>query len=138
PYSQPGACADGRSFSTGAVDMVDPHLRMEQVLRTSLAVDRAFPGDVLATVEAIYTKNRSDFFMENLNLRGPQGVDRYGRVMYGTLGPSGARPALVVDSLPEVMDLRNQSRNHSWSITAQLTKTFSDRLEARAAYAHTV
>lgn len=60
-------------------------------------------------------------------------------MLYGTLGPTGARPALAVrDTLPEVIDLRNQSRNYSWSLTGQLTKRFSNRVEARASYTYSV
>jgi hypothetical protein len=136
PGSQPNACANGRPFTSGAVDLVDHHLRMAEGTRASLAVDRELPWQVVATGEVLYTKSRSDFLLDNLNLRGPQGVDRHGRVMYGTLGSLGARPALVVDSLPEVIDLRNQSHNHSWSVTGQLTKKFTDRLEARASYTY--
>jgi hypothetical protein len=134
----PNACANGKPYTSGAVDLVDRRLRMGEALRASFAVDRQLPWDVVATAEALYTRNRSDFVLVNVNLRGPQGVDRNGRVMYGTLGSTGANPALVVprDSIPEVIDLRNQSRNYSWSLTGQLTKRFSDRLEGRASYTY--
>jgi len=137
---QPNACANGRQYTSGAVDLVDRSLRMGEAVRGSLALDRQLPWDVVATVEGTYTKNRSDFLLVNVNLRGPQGVDRNGRVMYGTLTATGAAsPAAVVpDSLPEVIDLRNHSRNHSWSLTGQLTKRFSTRIEARAAYTYSV
>jgi hypothetical protein len=137
PSFQPNACANGRPYSGGVVDLVDSRLRMGEAVRTSVAVDRHLPWNVVATAEASYTKNRSDFMLVNMNLRGPQGVDRNGRVMYGTLGTTGAKPALV-DTFPEVIDLRNQSRNSSWSITGQLTKTFSDRIEARFGYTRSV
>jgi len=138
PGAQPNACANGKPYSSGGVDLVDRHLRLGEALRASLAVDRELPWDVVATAEAMYTRNRSDFLLVNLNLRGPQGVDRYGRVMYGTVGTTGARSASVVDTLSEVIDLRNQSHNHSWSLTGQLTKRFSNGLEARAAYTYSV
>ena len=135
---QPNACVNGRPYSGGAVDLVDARLRMGEALRTSLAVDRELPWNVVATAEAIYTKTRSDFRLVNMNLRGPQGIDRNGRVMYGTLGPTGvARPALI-DTFPEVIDLRNQSHNSSWSITGQLTKAFSHRVETRLGYTRSV
>ena len=138
PGAQPNACANGKTFSSGVVDLVDRQLRMAETFRASIAVDRELPWDVVATAEGMYTRNRSDFLLVNMNLRGPQGVDRHGRVMYGTLDQLGARPALVVDTLPEVIDLRNQSHNYSWSVTGQLTKRFSNRLEARGAYTYSV
>lgn len=136
---QPDACANGRPYGNGAVDLVDRRLRMAEALRASIAVDRELPWDIVATGEAMYTRNRSDFMLVNLNLRGPQGFDRHGRVMYGALhDTTGARPALATDTFPEVFDLRNQSRNYSWSLTGQLTKRFDDRLEARASYTYSV
>ena len=138
PGSKPNACANGKPYSSGAVDLVDRGLRMGEALRASLAVDRDLPWDVVATAEAMYTRNTSDFMLVNLNLRGPQHIDRHGRVMYGTLGPTGARPVALVDTVPEVIDLRNHSRNYSWSLTGQMTKRFSSGVEARAAYTYTV
>ena len=140
PEFQPTACANGVSYSSGHVDLVDRHLRMGEALRTSFAVDRELPWDLVATAEAIYTRNRSDFMLVNMKLRGPQGFDRHGRVMYGTIEPTGARPAIVAgtDTVPEVIDLRNQSRNYSWSLTGQLSKRFSSGLEARGSYTYAV
>lgn len=135
---KPNACANGTSYASGAVDLVDRRLRLGEAVRASVAVDRELPWDVVATAEAMVTRNRSDFLLVNLNLVGPQGVDRHGRVMYGTLDTDGARPALFGDTLPEVIDLRNQSRNHAWSLTGQLTKRFSNRLEGRVAYTYSV
>jgi hypothetical protein len=100
---QPNACADGKPYASGAVDLVDRGLRMAESVRASLAVDKDLPWNIVATAEAMVTRARSDFVLVNMNLRGPQGMDRQGRVMYGTIGATGARPALVVDTLPEVM-----------------------------------
>jgi hypothetical protein len=135
---QPDACANGKPYGSGAVDLVDRRLRMAEALRASLAVDRELPWNIVATAEAMYTKNRSDFLLTNLNLRGPQGIDRHGRVMYGTLDSRRAIPASVVTAIPEVIDLRNHSRNYSWSVTGQLTKRFSNGLEARGSYTYSV
>ena len=81
---------------------------MTQTLRGSLAYDRRLPWGLLATAEALVTRNISDFVFVNLNLIGPQGIDRRGRVLYGTFRPDGtgvAEPA-VRSSFSEVIDLR--------------------------------
>jgi TonB-dependent receptor-like protein/carboxypeptidase family protein len=139
PALQPQVCPGGRGFSDGPVALVDRNLRMAESFRTSLAIDRLLPLGVTATVEALYSKVRSDFLFVNANLQGPQGVDSHGRVLYGTIDPSGrTRPALVdtrgPDGFPEVIDLRNHSLGYSWSVTAQIDRPFSDRYELRAAY----
>ena len=138
PDLQPQACPDGRGFSDGPVALVDRNLRMAESFRTSLAVDRQLPGGVNASIEALYSRVRSDFLFVNANLRGPQGVDSHGRVMYGTIKPSGvADPALIGNKrFLEVIDLRNHSQGYSWSVTAQIDKAFSDRYELRASYTH--
>lgn len=134
----PQLCPDGRGFLDGPVALVDRNLKMAESFRTSLAVDRHFPRGLNATLEALYSRMRSDFLFVNANLVGPQGVDRHGRVMYGTIEQSGrAQPALIAKGrFPEAIDLRNHSLGYFWSLTAQVDKSFSDGLEMRAAYTH--
>ena len=89
----------------------------------------------MASVEALHTRTLSDFFVANLRLAGPQGVDRHGRVLYGTFDTSGrAIPAYVSNRFPEVLELRNHSNGHPWSVTGRLEKQFGERFEASASY----
>ena len=141
PALQPQMCPNGHGFSDGPVALVDRNLRMAESFRTSLAVERLLPWSVTGTVEALYSKVRSDFLFVNADLQGPQGVDSHGRVLYGTIDSSGKTHPATVDSGrfvgasgPEVIDLRNHSLGYSWSVTAQIDKPFSDRYELRAAY----
>jgi carboxypeptidase family protein len=149
PNHPPTACADGRGFVDGPVNLVDGRLRMAETFRASLAYDRMLPWRVAASVEALYTRPRSDFLFVNVNLAGPQGVDRHGRVLYGTidslgtLTPGRAQPAFVAprerfvgSQGPEVIDLRNHSRGYSYALTGRLEKRFSDRVEMSASYTH--
>jgi hypothetical protein len=138
PALQPQTCPDGRGFSAGPVALVDRNLRMAESFRTSLAVDRHLPWGVNATVEALYSKVRSDFLFVNADLQGPQGIDPRGRVLYGRIEASGrATPALVsAGRFPEVIDLRNHSRGHSWSVTTQVDRPFLERFEMRGSYTH--
>lgn len=136
PAQQPVLCAGGRGFSNGPVALVDRNLKMAELFRSSLAIDRQLPWSVDATVEALYSRVRSDFLFVNANLVGPQGLDAHGRVLYGDIDPFGRGTPKLVQSgrFPEVFDLRNHSLGHSWSVTAQLSKPFSERVEARASY----
>jgi hypothetical protein len=84
----------------------------------------------------LYTRNLADFAFVNLNLAGPQGVDRHGRVLYGTFLPFGNATPAVTTEFSEVIELRNHSRNHSLQLALRLEKRFSDRLEATASYAY--
>jgi hypothetical protein len=58
--------------------------------------------------------------------------------MYGSIDPSGRAQPVFHDRgrFPEVFEIRNHSRGHSWSMTAQLEKPFSEHLEMRASYTY--
>jgi hypothetical protein len=136
----PAACASGPGLTEtprGDVDLLDSRLRLAQILRASVAYDRQIPWDLLITGEVLLTRNISDFVFVNLNLAGPQGVDRHGRVLYGgPIGPSGqAAPALRSD-FSEVIDLQNTSRNRSYQVLARLEKQFSRGSGAIASYTY--
>src|SRR2546425_5705885 len=133
----PLACASGSGSSTKpVVTFLDPNLKFPETLRASLGYDRRLPWGLVATVEGLYTKNLDDFFYADRNLAGPIGVDPHGRSMYGTFGNNGlATPTLISSAFPkQVIELTNQSRNYSYSVTGQLQKRLSHNLEASAAF----
>jgi hypothetical protein len=138
PSLQPEICPDGTSFSDGPVALVDRKLRMAESFRTSLAVERSFAGNALATIEALYSKVRSDFMFVNADLQGPTGFDSHGRILYGPIDALGrTRPAYIDGGhFPEVIDLRNHSLGYSWSVTGQIDKPFSNRYALRGAYSY--
>jgi hypothetical protein len=133
----PIACRSGpplQKAPLGDVDLVDSKLRMAQTLRSSLALDYRFNRDISASAEAVVSRNRADFAFENLNLQGPQRVDLFGRVMYGSIGSNGVAAPAVKSAFSEVMDLTNTSRNYSYEMSARLEKRFSGNSSASAAY----
>jgi hypothetical protein len=142
---QPTSCATGRGLTTdpgGAVNLVDSRLRLARTMRAALGYDRRIAGDVVATVEGLYTKNLSDFLFVNVNLAdtlspaGSETIDRNGRVMYGAIDSGGiARAHLVSRTFSEVVDLRNQSRNSSQQVSIRLTQPTTNRFGWSAAYA---
>ena len=130
----PSACANGRTFGTGPVSLIDPGLSMPRAFRSSLALDRRLSWDVGATVEALWSRTLSDLRIENRRLTGPRAIDRRGRVLYGSIAPSGVAVPDTVPGYPEAFALRNHSAGHSLMLTFSLEKRFSDRLEATASY----
>jgi hypothetical protein len=133
----PTTCANGSGLAAtprGDVDLLSRSLRMAQTLRGSLAYDRRLPWDLRATGEVLMTRNISDFVFVNLNLVGPQGMDRNGRVLYGTIGPNGLSVPALRSDFSEVIDLRSTSRNHSYLLSTRLEKPFSRGLAAMASY----
>ena len=137
----PLVCGNGQglnSSAVGSVNLIDPRLQLPQNLRASLGIDHRLPLDVVARIEGVYTKALHELFFVNRNLAAPTGVDRHGRLMYGTIALSGqAAPALAVPQFnADVIELTNQSRDHAYSLTAQLAKQFSTSLEASASFTY--
>ena len=126
PRSPPQRCVGGAGLSPtfrGDVDLLDPDLRMARVTRGSLAYERRLPAGLLLTTEAMATRALSDFVLVNLNLPDPVGTDASGRVMYGTIGPSGIAIRQPRSDYSEVVDLRNSSATRTWELTARLETT---------------
>jgi hypothetical protein len=133
--SPPAACANGTAGPTrGDVDLTDARLGMTRTARASLAYDHAFGGGVTATVEGLLSRSLADLVWVNLNLQGPQGVDRRGRVLYGAVAPTGAASPALVSAFSEVIDVRNTAANHAAQLSASIRKGFVGGLELSASY----
>jgi hypothetical protein len=136
--SPPTSCSGGGGVQKpplGDVDLLAPNLRPPQALRGSLAYERRLPWNILSTTEVLVTRYMSDFLFVNLNLVGPQTVDRFGRVMYGTIGASGvAKAALKADSFPAVIELQNTSKNYSRQLTTRLERPFARGFAGMVSY----
>jgi hypothetical protein len=135
----PAECASGVGLATaprGDVDLLDSDLGMARTLRASLAYDRGLPWGVIATGEALATWILSDFLFVNLNLEGPQATDRYGRVLYGEIPPTGLAAPVLKSAFSEVIDLRNTSRNHALQLATRLEKRFSRGSALMASYTY--
>ena len=92
----PSACANGATAATtGDIALLSSNLKFPQFARASLAYDRRFGHAWIGSIEAMYTRAMSTFFYTNLALAGSQGLDRNGRVVYGTIATTGvATPVL--------------------------------------------
>lgn len=133
----PTACATGPALETaplGDVNLLDRDLRMARSLRGSLAWDRRLPWSVVATTELLATRYMSDFMFVNLNLRGPQSVDRFGRVLYGTINSLGVATPARRSDFSEVIDLTNTSRNYSHQLSTRLERRYANGIAATASY----
>lgn len=139
PHDPPTSCGGGSGAVTaprGDVDLLDPDLGMARMLRSSLAYDRSLGADLVATGEVLLTRGLSDFVFVNLNLEGPQATDRRGRVLYGSIGPTGLAVPVERSDFSEVIDLVNTSRNHAVQLSARLEKGFSGGSAMTASYTY--
>ncbi|MCH8067883.1 MAG: TonB-dependent receptor [Candidatus Marinimicrobia bacterium] len=119
-----------KSFDLNA--MVDD-FKWPQVLTTNLAVDKALPGNMVATVEMVYGKDLNAIYMRNADLPAPVRTLNDGRPYYTDadgnfeLNADGGAGVYVIDNVNEGSNL---------TLTAQLRKQFDNGLDVMAAYTY--
>ncbi|MVN78393.1 TonB-dependent receptor plug domain-containing protein [Hymenobacter sp. HMF4947] len=121
---------------TTQINLVSDNFKLPQVWRSNLAVDFRLPGDVVATVEGIYSKTLNDIYYKDLNLTAPvgrlAGPDQ--RPVYAAT--TAARR--VNQSYTNVYLLDNTSQGYRYNATFQLQKRFLGGLNTTAAYTYGV
>ena len=154
------ACANGQGAKPiGDVSFIDKDLKFPQPMRANLAYDRVLPGNMVASVEGLYSKTLNQLFFVNRNLAAPRATDKFGRTLYGVVaGPVGTNPGgqVTTDRPAQVtavacppgspsncnatsrfstaIDVENQSEDYAYNLTAQLRKRYSNGWEALIAY----
>ncbi len=116
-----------QSFDLNAVD---PDFKYPQVWTTDLAVDRRLPWDLLGTLEFIYSKDLNAVYVRNADLPNPTGTNPVdGRPMYGSaeINADGGAGIYVLD---------NTDEGYSYSLTAQLRRSFGPNLSASLGYTY--
>ena len=116
-----------QSFDLNA--MVDD-FKFPQVWTTNLAIDHKLPGDILGTLEMIYSKDVNSVYIRNAALGKPVGTLDDGRPFFGNslADPNwggGGEGAYVID---------NSDEGYNFSITAQLRKQFESGLSTSLSY----
>jgi hypothetical protein len=120
------------------INLLRNNFKLPQVWRTNLAVDFRLPGDVVATVEGIYSKTLNDIYYKDLNLAAPigrlAGPDQ--RPVYDP-GNNGANRR-IDQRYTNVYFLDNTSQGYRYNATFQLQKRFVGGLNTTAAYTYGV
>jgi hypothetical protein len=139
---------------SGAISILDPDFKFPQTLKTTVGFDhrfseRLFGGrlrDVVATLEALYSKGQNVPFYVNRALvepdvKNPASYNFQGRLMYGTISGTNSTPNLIVPTTTpggrsEIFDVINSNKDWSYNLTAGLTKRWSDNWEASLFYTY--
>jgi hypothetical protein len=125
----------GTSYS---INVTDPNFKYPQALKTTLAVDRRLPNDVVVTLEGNYTKNINSVFFENINLPSTgvaiaNGNDH--RIRYtGTKIYSGS--TVNNPNIGNAIYMTNANKGFAYTATLQVQKSFRN-LNVNAAYTYT-
>ncbi len=126
---------DGVQTPSGNISVLDRNLKLPQILRASAGIDHQLPWGIQASAEFMYSKNLSTFRFTDLNMEDPigrlNGSDN--RLLYA----ASTNDRRVVDNYTQVIYVDNVNEGHSWSATAQLSKTFSQGFFGSIAYTYT-
>jgi hypothetical protein len=142
PFAQPLADYYYKTAGRGAINVVDKNFKFPQVFRTNLAVDVKLPGDIYATVEAIFSKTYNNVNFINLNRTvDPNftftGADQRPRYTPSNFSPttSGYGSAGRLDgNFDEIIKFENTNKGYSYNLVFMLQKQFKNGLNAQASY----
>ena len=130
--------AGGTVTKTYEVDLANPKLRLPQTWKSNLAVDFKLPGGIFATLEALYSKTVNNIIYKNLNLQPATGT-----IAPGLSGGQDNRPLFtypttgkVNNTFTNVFLIDNTNQGSTYSLTAQLSKTFDFGLSLSGAYTY--
>jgi len=145
--SAPAGAVALSAAAGGEVDLARSDLKFPQTLRYTLGFDKELAAGYIFTAEYMYSLGLNQLFYQNIALGGVQGVDRYGRVMYG---PAPLQPVKVGGSYTpstalatggysrtQVFEISNSSKDWSQQFTIGLTRRYSNDFEASLFYTHT-
>ena len=135
--------------NTTELNIIDPNFKMPQVWRSSLALDVRLPGNVRASVEALYTKVLQDVRFENINLvdnatyyaQGPNQTPRYTGYPFPTNPiPAGSTTPTsttkVNNNFSNAFFLTNTQQGYRYQFTGSLAKSFANVFDVTAAYTY--
>jgi hypothetical protein len=133
----------------GDVNFLSSKLKFPQPLRATLAYDRRLPGDLIATVEGLYSRTLNQLFFKSVNVLGSTGTGQGGRVLYinQVNTANGQRtlilpPGVVANGGPTrfstAVDVQNHNKDWAYNLTAQIRKRYSNNWEGMVAYTYSM
>lgn len=135
PALQSTVGSAGRTFE---VNLIDKDFKIPQVFRVNLATDLRLPGDIIATLEGMYSKTLNNIAYSDVNLAAPTGVadPAYNngadqRIAYAN-STNGRR---INPNITNAILLSNTSKGYTYNFTAQFSKTWK-HVFASLAYNH--
>jgi hypothetical protein len=139
PDNQPTSCGLANAGRPSIV-YFDSDFKFPQALKVAIGVDQRLGWGVVATIDFLLTKSINQFFLQDVNLVGPQGTSsgEAGRVRFGTINATtgASTAARVTTRYLDVIRNTNTSGDRSTSLTAQLQKRFSNGIEFAASYTY--
>ncbi|WP_022834928.1 TonB-dependent receptor [Salisaeta longa] len=121
----------------GIVNALSDDFRWPQVWKSSLAIDQRLPGNVIATVNALYGNDLNAIVVRNANLARPTGTAPDGRPTFGNVtNPGNETSTRINDEVAGAYVMDNTNEGYQWSVTGELKKQFDLGVNARLAYTY--
>lgn len=125
----------GTAGSTYPINLMSPDFKIPQVFRTNLALDMKLPAGIVGTLEGIYSKTVNNILYKDLNIK-----PSVAKINPSLTGGADTRPfygsKVNTTYAPGAYLLDNTRKGDSYSLTAQLSKSFSGGLFASTAYTY--
>ena len=120
----------GFKASSSTINVVDKRFKYPQVFRVNLAADINFGAGWQATLEALYSKTFNDLYVENI------AYQQTGADFMAVPGKSASSTPIYkkATSYSDVIYMSNTNEGYSYSLTAQIKKSFEWGLSFDAAY----
>jgi outer membrane receptor protein involved in Fe transport len=133
----PAGTASSLTPPIANVTYYEQNFRFPQTMRLSLGLDHKLPWGVVGTFDFLYTRYLNNYYINDVNLRGPTALaagEGY-RTMYGTISGSGSATASKISpAFYQVLRHSNRDGDRAISYTVQLQKRFSNAMEFSAGY----
>jgi hypothetical protein len=133
PNNQPGDTTTIKGLTqklTSEVDLVDPKLKMPQVLRFDAAVDRQLPFDITGTIDLQYSKSLNDMLYKEADLSSQTGtLSSDGRPVYNGINKDGG-------NFTGMYYLTNTSKGYQYNFSIQLQRNVPLGISGNAGYTY--
>jgi hypothetical protein len=128
------------------ISVLSKDFKMPQTWKASLAMDTRLPGELVASVEALYNKDIYGIGFKDANLVDPQRLNIPGYPDHRMVYPASVNQRFInplnTTGMPDkagrspfnAVVIDNTYNGYYWSVTAQLEKKFHDGLSFTAAY----
>lgn len=134
--NRPANAAANTSYNLA---ITDRKFKFPQLFRTNLAIDQKLPGDVIATLEGIFSKDLNAVYHQNINLPSTRvalvGTDNRPRytspqIYSGAGGASAANP-----NISDAILMTNTNKGYTYNVTLQLQRNVKN-LYTMVAYSY--
>jgi len=138
----PQTCADGSGLDTprSQINYFDSNFHFPQQLKATLALDQRLPGNIIGTLEFLYTKHVNTVYLQEMNIPSTAlATNSEGRQLFGdpgNYGYYGVTPTRIDGNFVQVLRHTNKSKDRSYSMTAQLQKRFARSYEFNFGYTY--